>query len=440
MTRALKLTPIPVTLAILSFMCPSELSLVLGDLRLSPHRVVFLLFFPFALFRLLSPATGGIRSYDIAIILLAFWLTAVFGYHEGMDGVIFGGSLALESLGGYLIARAYIRDLETLTATVQLMFASVVIVALLASLDTLTQGYFVHNVLTVVGSTNPIGSIDFRNGIIRAAGTFDHPIHYGTYCAATFALIWAATDRGRTRLFRATVVGISVLLALSSAPLLSLGLQIGMLIWDRVTRGVALRTQITIAVLVGLYLGMGLVSRKSPIELLIVGATFDPWTGIYRMMIWTYGLENIWSSPWVGIGLADWQRPAWMVASTIDAYWIVLPLRSGIPALLLLATALILLGRQVGAKAIRGRDPERRRVAIGWTISLIAFCLMGATVHFWNVPHAMFYFFIGLGGALADPLRSTVTSKTAATAPAVRRRRHPSFGPYPGRGVNNVTY
>lgn len=432
MLSDLRRTPLPVTLAILSFICPTELSLVVDGLRLSPHRLVFLLFFPFALWRLIQRPDTGLRAYDIPIALLALWQTFVFGYHSGNEGIAFGGSWALESFGGYLIARAYIRDVETLRASLGVVFVSIVLVAMIALLDPLTESYFTHEALRGVLGGEPMPPVEFRQGIARAASTFDHPIHYGTYCATMFALMWSAEARGPTRLFKAGALGFAVLFSLSSAPILSLGLQLMMLAWDRGTRGVALRTQMTIAILVGLYLGAALVSPKSPVELLITGATFDPWTGLYRMMIWVHGLENVWAAPLTGIGLADWARPKWMVSSTIDAYWLVLPMRSGLPALALLAAGIVLIGRGVVIRSIAGRDKATRRLAIGWMISLVAFCLLGATVHFWNVPHALFFYFIGLGGALADPRRAPASAPSLVEGASVRRR-HPSFGPFPVR-------
>ena len=172
-----------------------------------------------------------------------------------------------------------------------------------------------------------------------------------------------------------------------------------------------------------------MVANRPPVQILISIATFDPWTGLYRMLIWEYGLENLWSNPWLGIGLNDWERPKWMVSSTIDAYWLVLPLRTGIPAFLLLATGAILVAHRVIRFGTRAKDAQRRRMSTGWMISLLAFCLLGATVHFWNVPHALLFFFLGLGSALADPSRitSAVTSKAKTIQSA--RRRHPSFAP-----------
>jgi O-antigen ligase len=200
-------------------------------------------------------------------------------------------------------------------------------------------------------------------------------------------------------------------------------MQGGLMIWNRATASMSLRTPITLAIIAGLYVGAALVANRAPLQILISIATFDPWTGYYRMLIWEHGLENLWTSPWIGIGTADWERPKWMASSTIDAYWLVLPLRAGIPALFLLVTGIGLIGYRVVKRGRNSLDGLRRRMSAGWMMSLVAICLLGATVHFWNVPHALFYFFLGLGGALADPkaLKRAVAPKSPTA------RRHPSF-------------
>ena len=360
MLDAFRKTPLPITLAILSFISPTELSLVVGDLRLSAHRVVFLIFIPFALYRLALRPDCRLKLYDVPFFGLAIWQIFAFTYHGGQAGFIFGGSAALESLGAYAIARAYIRDLETLQAAMRIVFYSIVLAALIALLDTLTGTHFIHELLRKALGGPPLPPVEFRKGIVRAASTFDHPIHYGTYCAAMFALIWMCEPKKTWRYVRAAGIGVAAFLAMSSAPLLSLSVQCAMMAWNRFTVAIPFRVQITLAVLVGLYLGVLLVSNRPPVQILISVATFDPWTGYYRMLIWEYGLENVWGSPWVGIGLADWERPKWMYSSTIDAYWLVLALRTGIPAFLLVASGHhhdLLRRRDAGTRIPRSAAP-----------------------------------------------------------------------------------
>lgn len=431
MLDAFRKTPLAITLAILSFISPTELSLVAGDLRLSPHRVVFLVFIPLAIWRLATRPDCRLHAYDIPFFGLAVWQTFVFAYHAGHAGFVYGGSWALESLGAYTIARAYIRDIETLQAALRIVFYSIILAALIATLDTLSGSYFIHDLLRSAVGGEPMPPMEFRKGLARAASTFDHPIHYGTYCATMFALLWMSEPDRTKQYVRAVVLVVAALLAMSSAPLLSLGLQVAFMIWHRYTLRVFMRTQITLAILIGLYLGVILVSDRSPAQLLIALATFDPWTGLYRLAIWEHGLDNLWTSFWFGIGMADWVRPAWMVSSTIDAYWLVLPLRTGAPAFLLLMTGIVLIAYGVVSRGRTSRDRLRRNMAAGWLMSLLAICLIGATVHFWNVPHALFYFFLGFGGAIADPKR--VAQVVSGAAQAVRRV-HPSFI-RPERGV-----
>lgn len=424
MLDAFRKTPLVITLAILSFISPTELSLVIGDLRLSPHRVVFLIFIPFAIWRLATRPDCRLRLYDVPFFGLAFWQTFVFAYHAGGAGLAFGGSWALESLGAYTIARTYIRDVETLQATLRIVFYSIILAALLATLDTLTGSFFVHETLRAYFGGEPMPAIEFRKGLARAASSFDHPIHYGTYCATMFALLWMSEPSRTWRMARAVGVSIAAILAMSSAPLLSLGVQLGLMTWNRCTAGIPLRTHMTLAIMVGLYLGVLMVSARSPLHLLISAGTFDPWTGFYRMAIWEHGLENVWANVWLGIGMSDWVRPAWMFSPTIDAYWLVLPLRTGVPAFFLLVTGIIIIAYGVVMRGQTSRDPLRRNLSTGWMMSLVAICLLGATVHFWNVPHALFYFFLGIGGSLADPKRMA-SAVAQGIVPA--RRRHPSF-------------
>jgi hypothetical protein len=93
-----------------------------------------------------------------------------------------------------------------------------------------------------------------------------------------------------------------------------------------------------------------------------------------------------------------------MVSSTIDAFWLVLTMRAGVPAFAVLALAMAFMVHAIVA-GCRRRPVEIRRAARGWIMSLIALVLIGCTVHFWNVLHAHVFFFLGLAGWIADRRR-----------------------------------
>ncbi|MGD9785598.1 MAG: O-antigen ligase family protein [Hyphomicrobiaceae bacterium] len=436
--------PIPILLVVISFLCPTEFSLYLGGLRLPPHRVALLLLLPLALFRMISARDQRIRIFDVLILLYGLSAVTVYWLHTGQEGFVYGGSLALEALGGYFIARAFVRTREQLVASLKIVMAAILCAAFVALPETLLGQLFTHDLLkSLTGYAHPT-SVETRLGLTRAYGTFDHPIHYGTFCAALFALFWYAELHHTRRHVRAGMVGAATFLGLSSAPMLCLGLQGGMLVWDKATRRIQARGMLTLAAIAGLYLGMSLVATRTPIEFIATGMTLDPWTGFYRLQIWTHGMENVFANPWIGIGLNDWARPWWMISDTVDAFWLVIAMRQGIPSFLILAMGIALLARGVLKRRHRHADPHVRRIALGWMMSLIALSLVGATVHYWNVLHAYYFFFLGLGGWIADPARAqlasfrdrAVSGRSAKKAVSAGRQPIAPLGrPYPQPGL-----
>lgn len=430
--------PTPVLIVILSLLCPTELSLYVEGLRLPPHRVALIVLFPLAVARILGAPDTRLRSFDALFLMFAGATLAVFGVHAdgGREGLVYGGSLALESLGAYFVTRAYVRDLATFAAALRAMFWAIAAAAIIALPETLLGQLFVHDTLArLTGYVHPTG-VETRMGLTRAYGTFDHPIHYGTFCAAMLALYCYAEKTASGAQRRAVFLLGATALGLSSAPLLCIALQCTMVLWEISTRKVPSRLTLTLVTLTGLYVGASIFSSRSPIAFIATGMTFDSWTGYYRLQIWEHGMSNVWANPWLGIGLADWERPWWMVSPTVDAFWLVIAMRQGIPSVLLLALAIGLLARAVARRSGRSPDLRMRRLMLGWTMSLVALCLIGCTVHYWNVLYAYFFFFLGLGGALADPRRATATAirlkePTAdrSQSPRHRPEQRPSYAP-----------
>ncbi len=409
-------TPTPIILLIIAFLCPTEFSLYLDSLRLPPHRLVLLVLVPIAVWRLITQSGLKLRAFDGLFIAFNAWTVGVFMMHQGShEGLVFGGSLALESLGAYLVARVWIRDPATFEATLGAIAAAIAVAALIALPETLLGQTFTHDILRhITGYEHPT-AVETRLGLTRAYGSFDHPIHYGTFCAAMLSLFWFAARSKAQRRKRTLLLCGATFLGLSSAPILCLLLQGTMLAWERFTRGTSNRTVVLLTVLTGLYIGAAMVMNRSPINFIATGMTLDSWTGYYRLQIWQHGLSNVFANPWTGIGLGEWERPWWMVSPTIDAFWLVIAMREGIPAVALLILALALLMRSVVVKGLRHPELRIRRISRGWIMTLIALSLIGTTVHFWNVLYSFFFFIVGLAGWIADPKRVAQSRARPAT-------------------------
>lgn len=404
MADAFQKTPAPIVFLILCFLFPTEFSLYLGEFRLPPHRIALLALFPFAVFRLVTRGDIHLRAFDGLFIAFGAWLLMAYTYHgTSSGGFVYGGSLALETTASYLIARAWVRDIEILRSTLKVALMAVAIAALIALPETLFGQIFTHDVLArLTGHYHPT-AVHTRLGLTRAYGTFDHPIHYGTFCAALLAMYWYSERGAFTRARRTALVSGATFLGLSSAPILCLMIQGALIVWERLSRGIAGRLWITLAGILVVYFAVSLVATRSPIAIFATGLTLDASTGYYRLLIWEHGLANVANHPIIGIGLADWNRPSWMAADTIDAFWLLLAMRSGLPSVLILVTALALLVSAVNKRGVRHKQAATRALSRGWLFSLIALCFIAATVHFWNVSQTFFFFFIGLAGALADP-------------------------------------
>ncbi len=418
MTKLFRNAPLPVILLIASFLCPSELSLNIADIRLPPHRVVILLLAPYAIVKVLLQQNCRLLAFDILFALFGLWTLIAFVQHGANGGLVYGGSQTLESFGSYIIARAYIRDQAAFVGTLRLVSVATIASGLIALPEMFLKQHVAHEVMRLItGDFVPTRS-ETRFGLMRAYGTFDHPIHLGTFCGAMFALFWYASRTWHARLTRAAVVAIATFTALSSAPLLGLFLQIALISWEMVTRQIKGRVVLTVGAVTAIVLISSMLSSRTPFAFIATNLTIDSWTGYYRLVIWEYGAKTVYNYPWFGIGLAEWERPWWMHSSSVDAFWLLIAMRIGLPGLVMLVLAVVLLVYRTSKGAKYAPDPLVRRYAKAWTISLIALVLVGCTVHFWNVLMSFFFFFLGLAGWIADP-----ASKRYLARAAMKRNR-----------------
>lgn len=416
MARIARQAPWPVVVLVLSFLCPTELSVFVGSVRLPPHRAALLIMLPLALVRIFGRRGIKVQPFDIALMLFGVWTLIVYPLNHGIaEGVQPGGSLALDSVASFAVARAYVRDAAAFRATAALLVLSVAFCGALALPEAINGEHYAHDFMRqLTGSYHFVG-YEKRFGLTRAYATFDHPIHLGTFCAVGLALALYSAKGMLSIATRSMLIGASTFLGLSSAPLLGLAIQGCATVAERATRGVKGRVRILIVLLGLLFLAAMAIASRSPFAVIATAFTIDKETGFYRLSIWQYCIENILRHPIIGIGTSDWDRPEWMFSSTIDAFWLVVPLRQGLPALLLLTGALVLLVRKVSL-AMKRCDAEWRLLGTGWIISLMSLILVGFTVHYWNVPYAYFFFFVGLGAWIAEPRRLPQAAKSRPRA------------------------
>ncbi len=417
--------PLPILMMIIGIIAPIEFSPILGTLTLMPHRCAILIFIIPALIKLFSGKGIKWAHYDILFILYSFWVLFAFMMHLEMQaGLATGGSLMLECLGGYIIARAYIRTYDDFMATLNGLFYSICFVGLLALPEAVTGFHFVHIWLKGIGTVAVAANDEVRWGLHRSYATFNHPILYGAYCASLLSMIWFTETGTGTRLAKAVSLCTATFFGLSSAPLNTLVMQSLLGGIHRATKRFPNRVKIFGVFLLIVYVLLALFSDKSPIAQIVTRISIDPETAYYRTLIWGFGMDNVWANPWLGLGLDPWVRPAWMPSDSVDAYWLNVAMQMGLPAIALLIAAIWTLIARVHKRGPGQRPYKEQRAAIGWTLSFIAFTLAGMTVHYWNSTHTYLFFLLGMSGWLADPV--TVTAKVKATAKAATKVKAPA--------------
>jgi hypothetical protein len=344
-------------------------------------------------------------SFDWALILLVFWIFLALSVNNGMErGLKYGGALALEALGGYLIARAYIWSADQFQRMLKGYVVLIIIVGLFAIPEALS-GIRVFSFLGT-GAYNSLALVNdnptyHRLGLFRAGVTFDHPILYGVFCATALGMVWYAFLDNRNRWLLLGGIFAATFLAVSSAPLLACIFTAAFIAWEKASRPIVQRTAITLwctAAAAGI---MQLFASRSLVAVLLPVVSLDHWTAYYRLLIWEYASNNIAENPYFGIGLNDWARPRWMPPS-VDSYWLVIAMMGGLPAITFLVAFVLILLARVHQRIDRAESVERWRMRFAWTAAVLALCLQAFTVHYWGAMHSFFFFVLGSGAWMAN--------------------------------------
>lgn len=398
-------------LLILVIMVPIEFSLQLGPLLLTASRL-YLIVLTF----MILPHLGEVKfkAFDWLFIAHVVWVCVAYIKIYGPGGSIeMAGSYFLETLIVYLAARTYLRRLEDMRAVIQLLFLMVVISGLIALPEALTGVRYAHVAAQALTGISYRIDYEERMGITRAASLFEHPILYGVFCASLLSLVWF-TSKPASRIYKAPLIAGATWLSASSAPLLTLIVQFVLIAGERLTRSAKVRRDKILAALaaaffvfVQLFVGRGLVG-------ILALMTLNPATAYTRRSQWDYAIDDVLRNPLFGFVPSEYTRPFWLAAS-IDNWWLLIMMRSGIPSLILLALSLLFLWI---ALARRQSDvQEFINIRRGWALMMLALVLGAATVTFFGKLQPLFAFYMGFGAALATcTLPSQDIRPTAATA------------------------
>lgn len=391
--------PLPVVLLLLSFLCPRELEFTVG-VALTPQRILLLCLVPLAAARLAQSRVIRLQAFDALIIgAFCYYWFALFQKETLSSAIQSGGSQFLEAVGGYVVGRAFVLTEAQLRATIRLLLAGALLLGVVAAIESIFHVHWIKILAARLTGATPLTLTDTRLGLLRAAATFDHPIHYGTFGAVCFGLCTFVDGPPSRRYLTMAALAVATFFSLTSAAFLGLGMVMAGAIWEWTTRHVPHRAKLTVGLVIVLLLAASLLTERSIGRILSTSLTLDPGNAYYRLAIWEYGTANVYSSPWFGVPLGnDWARPDWMYSGSIDNYWLATAMWGGVPTLVLYMAGIFTLLRRVNRYA----EASSKDLARGWNTAVLVLFFAGTTVHFWREFEVFFTFCLGLGGMLAQ--------------------------------------
>jgi len=393
---------IPLLAVTLGVLMPTEFRVEIAAQNIYSYRLAYLIFAPWCLYSILTVGLR-LRFADFLVVLTAGWISTSFIVIYGFAGGFASGSaVALDLLLPYLIARTTIRTLDDLRRFLIVLAPAALVIALALPIESVSGNYYVRNLsISIFGRVGELPAVigkDFRFGLLRAMGPFSHPIMAGLFFASLLPLYWFSGIRGWPRI-AGLAAGLATFFTLSSAALIGLIVSIGLAVYDYLRKVVTFLSWPLFAIASAmLALTAHIVSQNGLISV-IIRSTFNPQTGYYRLMIWEHGSQSVAENPWFGIGYENWARGTGLSGS-VDAFWLVLAMRNGLPAAILLGALLLMLIIGVSASATRSKGIDKSTF-IGLAITLFLLALQGFTVHFFGGMGIWFAVLIGLGATFS---------------------------------------
>jgi len=386
-------------LFIISLFIPGEFHVNLSGLRLELYRVIL----AFSVIGGVSKIISGkiqYKSTDKCILVATCWgVMSLLINHGFGSGTEKAGIFAIEVMGAYFLARFAITDNDKLITIYRRLIVLVMLFLIPSLMEMITGKKVIHNFAesitgNIVLSPSLYTEDYIRMGMTRSTSAFSHPILNGVICVAAmpFAVFLYLQRKSFKRFLGVAGIFISVVSALSSAPLLVLVVDVMIAIYVITKRKLEEKIKYVVFAAIAIAAIIQLVSNRGIVKLIIHTATFNPHTGTHRLLIIEHLKDDIMRAPFFGSGLgAHWTAPFWM-GQSIDNFWWAIAFIYGIPFSVIIAFTGFLCLYKIEVSPIPQKSDN---LAYAVKASILSLMVLGLTVHLFDKIHPLFYFAMG---------------------------------------------
>ncbi|MDT3680721.1 MAG: hypothetical protein ROZ64_18040 [Burkholderiaceae bacterium] len=334
--------------------------------------------------------TSGLQTVDKLILLWAAVLIGTSAFHTS-DAWLYRSGIVWTELGCYFLFRIFMQDLDDVCATFRLTCIVMLPLAALMLLEKATG----HNPFSVLGAA--ISNSVVREGHVRAAGPFSHPILAGTVGAACLAMAFAIRPTARWASRAGLVAGAGIVAAAtSSGPILMVVFIIlGIATWVLRYHMRALRWSIVAGIL-----ALAAV-MKDPVYFLMARVDISGGSqGYYRSQLIRSSIQHL--SEWWMAG-TDYTRH-WMQSgisandrhADITNHFLAMGVMGGLPLMLVFVGMLAYSFRDVGRALNQLADAPRQDQLFVWALGALLF---GFCMDFWSISlfdQSVTFFYLSL--------------------------------------------
>lgn len=376
-------------LFLLCYLIPGNIqigSLTLGFPRLYLTLATIPCFFMFLMRCRIVAADVLLVAYVVLIDLAMF-------VNHGAAQIEFIGLQTVETLGAYLLGRVLLTGLAEYRLFWRCFGFGMLPILPIAVVELFTEQFVLHDALRGVINVFPSATIGYptRLGFDRVQGNLEHPILFGVFwslgllsCLVVFRSIFAKL------LFSGICLAL-VAMSLSSGAYLLVIFQLALMTWGWVTNN---KWSLLLGIFAGMYLIVEMLSDRPALIALSTRLAFSADTAYWRVLIFEYGMQNVYANPFFGLGLRDWVRPSWLSPS-VDNNWLLIMMRGGVPAFMCLIGAMgCMIFTLVRRKDLSDQGIAYRRA---YLITFVAMFISLGTVAVWSGTQAFLLILLAMG-------------------------------------------